>query len=106
MKPRDEIEYGTYKSYTLGFLVCVALTFASYFVAKVPLATGQILFYSLLALGFIQVVVQLVLFLHVGEEEKPRHNLVVFLFMLLVLVVIVVGSFWIMANLKYNVMDM
>jgi cytochrome o ubiquinol oxidase operon protein cyoD len=46
--------------------------------------------------------VQLVFFLHLGGEGKPRWRLTAFLFMLLVLVILVFGSLWIMYNLDYH----
>ena len=104
MAPRKEIEHGTYKSYTLGFIVCTLLTFASFFVKEQNLFSGTSLFIALLFLGMIQVVIQLILFLHVGDEKPPRYNLIVFLFMVLVLVIVIFGSLWIMQNLNRYVM--
>jgi cytochrome o ubiquinol oxidase operon protein cyoD len=95
-------EHGTFKAYLLGFLFSVVLTFISYFLVDKHLLSGSFLVVIILALGSIQAVVQLVFFLHLGEEPKPKLNLLLFLFMLLVLVVIIVGSLWIMANLNYR----
>jgi cytochrome o ubiquinol oxidase operon protein cyoD len=53
-------------------------------------------------LAVAQLLVQLVFFLHLGREPKPRQNLVVFLFMLLVIGILVIGSLWIMHNLNYH----
>jgi cytochrome o ubiquinol oxidase operon protein cyoD len=46
-------------------------------------------------------VVQLHYFFHLGQESKPRWNLLMFLFMALVLVVVVFGSLWIMYSLEH-----
>lgn len=104
MNTRQEPEYGTYKSYAFGFFVCIVLTLASYFAKTQNYFSESALFNVLVALGLIQALVQLFLFLHLADEPKPRYNLVVFLFMLLVLVVILFGSLWIMYNLNYRVM--
>jgi cytochrome o ubiquinol oxidase operon protein cyoD len=53
-------------------------------------------------LAVVQLFVQLYFFLHMGDESKPRWNLMAFLFMLLVLVIVVFGSLWIMKNLDYH----
>lgn len=53
-------------------------------------------------LAFGQFVVQLVYFLHLGTEQKPRWKLLVFWFMIVVVLIVVVGSLWIMYNLNYN----
>lgn len=97
-------EHGTFKLYILGFLFSVALTLLSYFLVEKQLLTGSTLIATILGLGFVQAVVQLVFFLHLGNEPKPRLNLMLFLFMLLILCVVVVGSLWIMGNLNYRMM--
>lgn len=89
------------RRYVLGFVLSVVLTLAAYYVVVWHLIGALPV---ILALGFVQTLVQLVLFLHLGDEEKPRLNLTVFLFMLMVLVIIVVGSMWIMYHLNYNLM--
>jgi cytochrome o ubiquinol oxidase subunit IV len=104
MTPREEPEYGTYKSYAFGFFVCIVLTLASYFVKQEHLFSGPSLFIALVLLGLVQAVIQLFLFLHIADEPKPRYNLVVFLFMLLVLTIIFFGTLWIMYNLNYRIM--
>ena len=97
--------YGSLKKYAIGFLLCVALTLASFLVGIKHLFTGSAFTWAIAILALAQAYVQLVLFLHLGDEEKPRLNLLVFLFMALVLVVIVFGSLWIMHNLNYNMMS-
>jgi heme/copper-type cytochrome/quinol oxidase subunit 4 len=42
------------------------------------------------------------LFLHLGQEAKPRYQLIAFNFMVLVVLVVVFGSIWIMQNLDYH----
>jgi cytochrome o ubiquinol oxidase operon protein cyoD len=46
--------------------------------------------------------VQLIFFLHIGEERGGRWKLLTFVFVLMTLGIIVVGSIWIMNNLNYN----
>lgn len=91
--------------YVAGFALAVALTLAAYVVVVQRLFVGDIAVYALVGLALVQFVVQLVFFLHIGQEHGPRWNMAAFLFTLLVLVVIVLGSLWIMHNLNYN-MDM
>jgi len=97
-------EHGTLKSYWLGFILSIGLTLAAYWAVVGKLIAGKILIGTLLALALAQTVVQLVLFLHLGQESKPRWNLLVFLFMLSVLLILVFGSLWIMYHLNYNMM--
>ncbi len=95
---------GSFKSYAIGFVLSIVLTLASYLLVTENLLTGKTLVYTIVVLGLIQAVVQLIFFLHLAEESKPRWNLLVFLFMLLVLLIIVIGSLWIMYNLDYHMM--
>jgi cytochrome o ubiquinol oxidase operon protein cyoD len=97
-------EHGSVKTYILGLVLSVVLTMGSYFFVSESWLSGKVLIATITALGIAQALIQLVLFLHLGKEEKPRLNLAVFLFMALVLVIIVLGSLWIMENLNYRVM--
>lgn len=106
MQTRPEPEYATYKSYTVGFILCVLLTLAAYFAVDRHWLSGVALIGTISGLGFVQALVQLILFLHLDKEEGPRWNLTIFFCMLSVLLIIVIGTLWIMINLRYNVMGM
>jgi cytochrome o ubiquinol oxidase operon protein cyoD len=58
----------------------------------------------LLLLAAAQAAVQLIFFMHLGIEEKPRWNLITFWLLALMVFIIVAGSIWIMFHLDYNVM--
>lgn len=100
----DPHKYGGLKKYTVGFLLCVALSLASFLIGIERIFTGGAFTIAISVLAIAQAIVQLILFLHLGDEEKPRLNTLIFLFMALVLVVIVFGSLWIMSNLNYQMM--
>ena len=104
MEPPQAVEYGNLKSYLLGFVLSIILTFAAYFLVVWRLLTGLALDLSVALLALVQAYVQLVLFLNLTREPKPRWNIVVFLFMALIVVILVFGSIWIMNNLNYNLM--
>ncbi|MNH18281.1 Cytochrome bo(3) ubiquinol oxidase subunit 4 [compost metagenome] len=88
--------------YVAGFVLAVVLTLAAYVVVMEQLFEQYVAVYILVGLALVQFAVQLVFFLHLGQERKPRWNMAVFFFTLLVLVVIVLGSLWIMYNLNYS----
>lgn len=98
----------TLRSYILGYGLSLVLTLAAYFLVQIHLNSGHVspahsaTFVIVTALAITQFIAQLVWFLHLGHESKPRWNLVVFVFMLLVLGIIVFGSLWIMNNLNYH----
>lgn len=90
--------------YIAGFILSVALTIGAYIIARDQLFEGWTLVYIILILAITQLMVQVVFFLHIMEEKKPRFNLMAFNFMVMVIAIIVVGSIWIMKNLDYNMM--
>lgn len=96
--------HGTLRSYTTGFILSILFTLAPYFIVVNHLLSGWSLGLALAGFAVVQLIVQLVFFLHLGSESSPRWNLIVFLFMLLVLVTVVFGSLWIMSNLNYHQM--
>lgn len=96
----------SFKPVIWGFSLSLILTIATYFVAIASHLTTGVLTFIVMGLGSLQALIQLVFFLHLGIESKPRWSLMMFLFMALVMVVLVGGSLWIMYNLNYHVMPM
>lgn len=93
---------GKLESYIFGFILSLILTLVAYFSVAENLISGWVLIFTVAALAFVQVVLQLIFFLHLGEEPSPPWNLMVFLFMILIVLIIVIGSLWIMYNLDYQ----
>jgi cytochrome o ubiquinol oxidase operon protein cyoD len=97
-------------SYVFGYLLSLELTAGAYFTVKYALQAHSSVNYNK-ALAYIsilavaQLIVQLVFFLHLGRESKPRWNLNALLFAVLVVVIIVFGSLWIMHNLNYHMQN-
>ncbi len=92
------------QSYIIGFFIALILTLAAYFTATNHWFSGGATVGVLAWLAFVQLVVQLVFFLHFGRERKAHWNQAAFYFMLIILIIIVGGSLWIMGNLNYNMM--
>src|SRR5581483_1048301 len=85
--------------YISGFAVSLFLTLEAYLLVAHHELSRKLLIGTAAALAIIQFMVQLILFLHLGRETKPRWKLVVFLFMVMVVLVLVFGSIWIMYSL-------
>lgn len=94
----------SFKPVIWGFILSVVLTLAAYLIVVCHLLVGWVLICAVVALAIVQGVCQLVFYLHLGVESKPRWNLMIFCFMCLIMVIILVGSMWIMRNLDYNLM--
>ena len=57
----------------------------------------------ILVTAVLQFLVQLLFFMHIREEDKPRYNLISLIFAALLLLTIVIGSIWIMTYNKVAV---
>lgn len=101
----QEEYHGTLMSYVIGFIASILLTAASFFLVISRMLSGQALIYTIVGLALVQATFQLLFFLHLGKEAKPRWESVVFYFMLLVLLIIAIGSLWIMYDLNDRVMS-
>jgi len=93
---------GSYKSYTLGFAVSVILTLAAFYLVANHRFSRDRVIAAIVGLAVIQLLVQLLFFLHLGRESKPRWKQLVFYSMLTAVFILVAGSIWIMNNLNYN----
>lgn len=92
----------SYGKYVAGFVSSVVLTFCAYWIATHVSANRNLLAVILALLAITQFIVQMVLFLHIGEERGTRWKLAAACFMLCVVLILVGGSIWIMNNLNYQ----
>ena len=104
VKTETQHAAGSYGSYVIGFVLSVVATLAAYFLVVNHLFTMEILMYFVMAIAVVQLVVQIIFFLHVGKGSSWR--LYTLLFAILIVLIVVVGSLWIMHNLDYNMMQM
>jgi len=93
-----------YISYFVGFGLSIFTTLLAYFFVVNELLPKEMLIYVVMAIAVVQLVVQLVFFLHLGRGN--RWKVATFAFAVIVVLVVVVGSLWIMHNLDYNMMNM
>lgn len=97
--------------YIIGFVTSLVLTLLAYSLVQVHLSSDhtkpsdQILLILLSGLAISQLIVQLAFFLHLGQEKKPRLNLLSFTFAAIIIFILVFGSLWIMNNLNYHMID-
>ncbi|HVV14958.1 MAG TPA: cytochrome o ubiquinol oxidase subunit IV [Candidatus Paceibacterota bacterium] len=95
------------KTYILGFVLSIVLTVVAFWLVWRHVASGHefpshetlVPLLVLLALG--QLAVQLICFLHVAREKRPRWNLAALGFAVLIVAILVGGTLWIMRNLEH-----
>jgi len=101
MKTQTPQSEGSLTSYTIGFVLSIILTVAAYVLVLHHLLTGNLLIATIAGLALLQLMVQLLFFLHLNQV-KSRWNAIIFWFMVLIVAIFVFGSLWIMKNLNYN----
>jgi cytochrome o ubiquinol oxidase subunit IV len=99
---------GTTASYVSGFVLSLLLTLTAYFLVVQhknsvgPSLSHRYLLVAIIILAITQLFIQLLFFLHLDRESKPRWNLLVASFAAIVVIILVAGSLWIMNNLNYH----
>jgi cytochrome o ubiquinol oxidase operon protein cyoD len=92
-------------SYSVGLLLAIVLTLAAFSLAIAHshgTLTSHIVIPAILALAMVQLVVQLIFFLHLGRAKDAQWNTALFGFTFFGILVIVLASVWIMYHLNYN----
>ncbi len=59
---------------------------------------------AITALALVQLLVQLVFFLHLGTAPDQRSNTMIFLLTVLLIATVVAGSLWVIHNANLNMM--
>ena len=99
---------GTLRAYVAGFILSLFLTLAAYILASMHISSDhsiishEILIPAVLGLAFVQLVVQLFFFLHLGGRSGSRWKLGMFIATFSFVLIVVGGSIWIMNHLNYN----
>ncbi|MFM0736593.1 cytochrome o ubiquinol oxidase subunit IV [Paraburkholderia xenovorans] len=96
--------HGSLQSYGVGMALSLILTLASFGVVmfgKLPHAYGLA---AIVVLCVVQLVVQLIFFLHIGASRDQRANTGVFACTAFLIAVIVGLSLWVMHNANENMM--
>jgi cytochrome o ubiquinol oxidase operon protein cyoD len=89
--------------YVLGFGAALVLSVLSYLMVTGGWFASSVLTMAvLLLLATIQLVIQLVCFLHLGFGGRSRGRTLTLTFTIVMMLVIVIGSIWIMQNLDYR----
>lgn len=92
------------RSYVIGFVLSLLLTFVPYYLVSTHALTKENLVRAAVLFGVSQLVVQVVFFLHLHPKSRPRWNIIIFVYTLVILSFLVVGSLWIMHHMNTNMM--
>lgn len=98
---------GSTRGYVVGFCLSLVFTLGAYWLVTTRLDSPDamplaLLLPAIIFLAVVQLIAQLIFFLHLSKESKPRWNIMALLFAVLVVVIVVFGSLWIMQHLDYH----
>ncbi|MBP0588615.1 cytochrome o ubiquinol oxidase subunit IV [Paraburkholderia sp. LEh10] len=96
--------HGSVKSYVIGMLLSLVLTFASFGVVMAHLVPKSMGLTAVVVLCVVQLLVQLRYFLHLGSSADQRANTGIFICTALLIVIIIAGSLWVIHNANVNMM--
>lgn len=96
----------SYPSYTVGLVLAVLATIASFVVSQTNLLWPPGIPVGLIVLAFAQIGVHLVFFLHLGSGSDSTNNILALAFGVLIVFLVITGSIWITTNLNSNMMPM
>jgi cytochrome o ubiquinol oxidase operon protein cyoD len=93
-----EGSHGSLKSYVIGFVISIVLTIIPLVIVMNGMFAHKTAVIILLVAAILQFAVQLLFFMHLREEGKPRYNLITLIFGLVIVITVIGGSIWIMMN--------
>ena len=98
----DTSAHGSISSYVIGFVLSLIFSIIPYYLVVNKSLTGNALTATILTFGVIQMLIQIIFFLHLGRGPKPLYNVVFFGATAFMILVVVIGSIFIMKHLHYN----
>lgn len=92
---------GSVKAYIFGFILSIILTAIPFYMVMNGMIKGNMLITIVLILAVAQLLVQLYMFMHLGDEESPKYNQLSTAYAIMTIVIMAVGSVWIMFSLDH-----
>lgn len=94
--------HGTERSYIVGFALSLLFTIIPYTMVVNKMVSGNGLLALILGIAVLQMIIQIVFFLHLGRERKPRWQLYFLIGTVVGILTVVGGSIFIMQHLRHN----
>lgn len=96
--------HGSVKSYLVGLALSLVLTFIPFGLVMGGALGGTSVVVVIAVTAVLQILVQLICFMHLDGESEGGWTLTSLVFTGLIVAIVVVGSLWIMHHLHHNVM--
>ncbi|MEN2787532.1 cytochrome o ubiquinol oxidase subunit IV [Sphingomonas qilianensis] len=95
------------RGYHIGTILSIILTVIPFWlVMSGVIQDGQTTAALIFAMGFIQIIVHVLCFLHLDTRSEGGWTLLAFLFTTVIVVLTIAGSIWVMYHLNANMMPM
>ena len=101
----DSHDHGSFKSYSMGFLLSVVLTAIPFWLVMdnvIPKSTTMGV--VLLVFAAMQIVVHVIYFLHLNARSENGWNMLAIIFTGMLVFIMLSGSLWVMYHLNHNMM--
>lgn len=98
--------HGSWHGYLIGYVSATFLTGAAFVLAQNDWMTPSSIVAAVSVLAIAQMLVHLIFFLHINTAPEQRTNILASTTTILIILIVVVGSLWIMAHLRHNMMPM
>lgn len=99
---KSQHEHKTLESYIIGFILSLIFTLIPYYMVVNHTVSGPALLTTILGFAVLQMLVQIIFFLHLGRGPKPMYNVGFFVATVGIILIVVGGSVVIINNLHYN----
>jgi cytochrome o ubiquinol oxidase operon protein cyoD len=99
-------EHKTTQSYIIGFVLSLIFTFIPAYLVMQHVMSGRPLLLTILGFALLQLIVQVVFFLHLGRGPKPFYNVIFFFATIGTILIVVGGSIVIINNLHSNMIPL
>jgi cytochrome o ubiquinol oxidase operon protein cyoD len=100
----DEAVHGSFRSYLTGFLLSVILTAIPFGLVLTGILSPPVTASIVLLFAVIQIVVQMIFFLHLDPRSEGGWNMLALMFTLIIIIIVITGSIWVMHHLNTNMM--
>jgi cytochrome o ubiquinol oxidase operon protein cyoD len=98
----ENTSHGSVKSYTIGFILSIVVTLIPYLALTSHAVAADTFLYVAVGAAIVQLLVQLVLFLHLSFKKASLLNSILVSYTGVMVLTIVIGTLWVMHNLNKN----
>ena len=103
----DEAGHGSLRGYLTGFGLSAVLTAIPFWLVMAQVITdSRIAGLVVMGIGFVQIVVHMVYFLHMNTKSEGGWTMLALIFTVVMVVITLAGSIWVMYHMNANMMPM